>query len=96
MCPPVSLQLVAPGEPLAAEHPVADERSLSAVPAQVSSEMGRLPVNLPAAGNVADMLLLLPHARPSVKRRETCGKRRKYKYCGLLLVFLFKQKWNQA
>lgn len=68
MCSPVSLQFVAPGEPLAAEHPVADERSLSAVPAQVSSEVGRLPVDLPAAGDVADMLLLLPHARPSVKR----------------------------
>lgn len=62
MCPPVSLQLVAPGEPLPAEHPVADEGSLSTVPAQVSSEVRRLPVNLPAAGDVADMLLLLPHA----------------------------------
>lgn len=70
VCPPVSLQLVAPGEPLPTEHPVADEGSLSAVPAQVSSEMRRLPVNLPAAHDVADMLLLLPHARPSVKGRK--------------------------
>lgn len=62
VCPPVSLQLVAPGEPLPAEHPVADEGPLPAVPAQVSSEMRRLPVNFPAAGDVADVLLLLPHA----------------------------------
>lgn len=62
MCPPVSLQLVAPSEPLPAEHPVADEGSLSAVPAQVGSQVRRLPVNLAAAGDVAYMLLLLPHA----------------------------------
>lgn len=62
MCPPVSLQLVAPGEPLPTEHPVADEGSLSAVPAQVGSEVRRLAVNLAAAGNVAYVLLLLPHA----------------------------------
>lgn len=62
VCPPVSLQLVAPSEPLPAEHPVADEWSLSAVPAQVSPEMRRLPINLPAASDVADMLLLLPRA----------------------------------
>lgn len=69
VCPPVSLQLVAPGEPLPAEHPVADERPLPAVPAQVSSEVGRLAVNLPAADNVADVLLLLSHARPPVTRQ---------------------------
>lgn len=39
MCPPVSLQLVTPGEPFPTEHPVADKGSLAAVPAQVSSEM---------------------------------------------------------
>lgn len=59
--PPVSLQLIAPGESLPTEHPVADEGSLAAVPAQVSSEVGCLPVNLAAAGDVADVLLLLPH-----------------------------------
>lgn len=61
VCPPVSLQLVAPGESLPTEHPVTDEGSLSAVPAQVSPQVRRLPVNLPAAGDVADVLLLLPH-----------------------------------
>lgn len=66
VCPPVSLQLVAPGEPLSAEHPVADEGSLSTMPAQVSSEVGRLPVDLPTASDVADVLLFLPHARTSV------------------------------
>ncbi len=35
-----------PCEPLPAECPVADERSLAAVPPQVGSEMGRLAVNL--------------------------------------------------
>ena len=62
VCPPVSLQLVAPGESLPAVHPVADEGSLSAVPAQVSSQMRRLPVDFPAAGDMADVLLLLPHS----------------------------------
>lgn len=62
VCPPVSLQLVTPGEPLPTEHPVADKRSLSAVPAQVSSQVRRLPVDLSTVGDVADVLLLLAHA----------------------------------
>lgn len=35
VCSPVSLQLVAPGEPLATEDPVTDKRPLTGVPAQV-------------------------------------------------------------
>ena len=59
MCPAVSLQLVAPGEPLATEDPVADEGPLPGVPAQVSPQVGGLAVDLPTALHVADVLLLL-------------------------------------
>lgn len=58
MCSSVSLQLVAPGEPLATKDPVTDERPLAGVPAQVGSQVGRLAVHLPAALHVADVLLL--------------------------------------
>lgn len=57
--PPVSLQLVAPGEPFATEDPVTDERPLAGVPAQVGPQVGRLAVHLPAALHVADVLFLL-------------------------------------
>lgn len=70
VCPPVSLELVAPGESLPAEHPVADKGSLSAVPAEVGSQVRRLPVHLPTASDVAYMLLLLPHSRTSVSHRR--------------------------
>lgn len=59
MCPPVSLQLVAPGEPLATEDPVTDKRPLAGVPAQVGPQVGGLSVHLPAALHVADVLLFL-------------------------------------
>ena len=59
VCSPVSLQLVAPGEPLATEDPVTDEWPLSGVPAQVGPQVGRLSVHLRAAFHVADVLLLL-------------------------------------
>lgn len=59
MCSPVSLQLVAPGEPLATEDPVTDERPLAGVPAQVGPQVGRLAVHLPTALHVADVLFLL-------------------------------------
>lgn len=57
--PQVSLQLVRPGEALATEEPVADKRPLARVPAQVRLQVRRFPVNFPAAGDVADVLLLL-------------------------------------
>lgn len=57
--PPVSLQLVAPGEPLTTEDPVTDKRPLAGVPAQVGPQVGRLAVHLPAALHVADVLFLL-------------------------------------
>lgn len=59
MCSPVSLQLVAPGEPLATENPVTDERPLACVPAQVGPQVGRLSVHLSTALHVANVLLLL-------------------------------------
>lgn len=74
MCPPVSLELVTPGESLSAEHPVADKGSLSAVPAKVGSEVRCLSVHLATASNVAYMLLLLPHTRTSVKPRKLKGE----------------------
>ena len=52
----VPLQLVATREPFAAEQPVADERPLAGVPAQVRLEVRRLAVDLAAAGHVADVL----------------------------------------
>lgn len=55
----MSLQLVAPGEPLAAEDPVTDERPLAGVPAQVSPQVRCLAVHLPTSLHVADVLLLL-------------------------------------
>lgn len=53
------LQLVTPGEPLATEDPVTDERPLAGVPAQVGPQMGCLAVHFPAALHVADVLFLL-------------------------------------
>ncbi len=56
--PLVPLQLVRPGEPLPAEDPAADERPLAAVPSEVGAQVRRLAVDLVAAGDVADVLLL--------------------------------------
>lgn len=70
VCSPVSLQLVAPGEPLAAKNPVTDERPLAGVPAQVGPQVGRLAVYLPTALHVADVLLLLCRV-PAVPTTQT-------------------------
>lgn len=59
VCPPVSLQLVAPGEPLATEDPVAHKGPLASVPAQMGPQVGRLAVHLAASLHVTDVLLLL-------------------------------------
>ena len=56
----VPLQLIRTCEPLATEKPVANKRSLTRVPAQVGLQMGRLPVDLAAAGYVAAVDVLLP------------------------------------
>lgn len=61
----VPLQLIRAGEALATEGPGADERPLARVPAQVGAQMGRLAVDLVAAGNVADVLLLLAGVAPA-------------------------------
>lgn len=42
------------------------------MPAQVGAQVRGLPVNFPTAGDVADVLLLLPRAGPSEKDR--CGE----------------------
>ena len=58
----MALQLVRTGEPLAAEEPVADERPLARVPAQVGLQMGGLAIHLATARDVAtvDRLLSQP------------------------------------
>lgn len=53
----VPLQLVGAGETLAAEQPGADEGSLPGVPPQVSPQVRGFAVHLPAARDVADVLL---------------------------------------
>ncbi len=59
VCSPVSLQLVASGEPLSTEDPVTYERPLTSVPAQVGPQVGCLAIHLPTALHMADVLLLL-------------------------------------
>lgn len=60
----VALQLVGPREPPAAEEPVADERSLACVPAQVRLEVRRLAVHLAAARDVARVDVLPAQVGP--------------------------------
>lgn len=55
----MTLEFVRTCEPLAAEGPAADEGPLARVPAEVGSEVRRLAVDLVAARDVADVLLLL-------------------------------------
>lgn len=76
----MSLQLVTPGEPLATEDPVADERPLAGVPAQVGPQMGRLAVHLPAALHVADVLFLLCGISAVPARKCHNVKRRRVLY----------------
>lgn len=59
MGPSVSLQLIAPCESFATEHPVADERPFSSVPAKMCSEVRGLAIHFPTPFNVANVLLLL-------------------------------------
>lgn len=62
--PEMPLEFVRPGEALPAEQPIADERPLSRVPAQMRLQVRRLTVNLPATGNVATVDVLLPQVHP--------------------------------
>ncbi len=59
MCSLVPLQLIGASEAFPAEGPGADEGPLSGVPAQVCSQVRRLPIHLLTAGNMTDVLLLL-------------------------------------
>lgn len=65
MRPGVPLQLVAPRETLAAENPVADERPLARVQADVRAQQRGLAEGLLAAGKVTDVLPLAHVARPA-------------------------------
>lgn len=58
----VSLELVGPSEPFAAEKPVADKRPLAGVPSQMRFEVRGLSVHFTAAGNVAAVESLSPQA----------------------------------
>lgn len=69
--PEVALQLVGPGEPLAAKEPVADERPLAGVPPQMGLQMRRLPVHLPASRYVAAVDVLLPQV--NTRRSQSFG-----------------------
>ena len=62
--PKVPLQLVGPGEALAAEKPVADERSLPSVPAKVRLQVACLPVHLAAPRDVAVVQIPFSYVRP--------------------------------
>lgn len=66
----MTLQLVAPREPLAAEKPVADEGPFARVPSEMRLQMGRLPVHFAATRHVAHVLPLPVEAElaPSVLR----------------------------
>lgn len=70
VCPPVSLELVTSGKPLATEDPVADEGPLAGVPAQVGPQVGRLAINLAASFHVTDVLFLLRRV-PTVSGTHT-------------------------
>ena len=67
--PDVPLKFVGAHESLAAEQPVAEERSFAAVPPQVRLEVRRLGVDLAAAGDVAGVL--------SRRRRRRCRRFRR-------------------
>lgn len=69
----VSLQLVGAGEALATEGPGADERPLARVPAQMGAQVGRLAVDLVAAGDVADVLLFLAGVAPAERHGSEGG-----------------------
>jgi len=69
----MALQFVRPRERLPAEEPRAGEGSLAGVPAQVSLQMRRLPVDLGTAGNVADVLSLSADRRRPLRRIQAVG-----------------------
>ena len=62
--PKVALELIGPGEALAAEKPVADEGSLPSVPAKVRLQVARLPVHLAAPRDVAVVQIPFSYLRP--------------------------------
>lgn len=76
----VPLQLIGAGEALPAEHPSADEGPLPRVPPQVGPQVGGLAVHLPAARDVADVLLFftwIPRAPGKARGWESEQPRRR-------------------
>ena len=69
VCPQVTLELVRSCESFAAEKPIADERTLARVPAQMGLQMGRLAVDFAASGDVATVDVAL--AQMSASRAQT-------------------------
>lgn len=62
----MSLQFIGAGEAFATEEPVAYKRSLTRMPAQVSTQVTGLSVHFVAAGDVTDVLLLFRLTIPSL------------------------------
>lgn len=60
----MSLQFIAPCEPLSTEEPVADKGSLASVQADMGPKQGCLPESLSAVWDVAHVLLLALLPRP--------------------------------
>ncbi len=73
MSPAMTLELIRSGESLPAEEPVTDERTLTTVPAKVSTEMRSLAVHLVATRDVANVLFLsgLAIRIPGAKRSQS-------------------------
>lgn len=67
----VALKLVGTSEALAAEEPLAAERPLAGMPAKVGLQVARLAVHLSAAGNMAQVLLLLGRVRTVTAGRRS-------------------------
>lgn len=61
VCSPVTLEFIRSGKPLPTKQPIAKERPLSRMPAQMRSQMRSLAVHLVAAGYVTNVLLLAIH-----------------------------------
>lgn len=66
----MALELIGACEPLAAEGPATDEGPFPRVPAQVGPQVGRLAIDLPAAGDVTYVLLLFGRVGAERNRRE--------------------------
>lgn len=81
----MSLEFIAPCEPLSTEEPVADKGSLASVQADMGPKQGCLPESLSAVGDVAHMLLLALLPRPEglgSEWGEEVGRERSHRRAG--------------